>query len=170
MNFLKSLSNSPQLRTASSAPVVCIAQKLSEPQDIFCIMQSLEHLLYLDVRVAIQTDRATAAFCELEVFTKKHPLRFALLDEREDAKHQTLLESSELLLFPSSLSPTHSPELKAGLNRDATLVLFADTVNRRKLAQLSEMVHNVFFFYKKTPEAFWDALSRAIDFHRKKAK
>jgi starch synthase len=150
------------LAPAPRGPVFVMVTRLAEQKGIDLLFPVLDRLLADDVRLIILGEGKTSYERELLIASKRHPERFAYRQSmREPIAHLTYA-GGDAFLLPSHFEPCGLSAMYA-LKYGALPIARATGGLYESIQDYdpSNETGNGFLFFDYTPEALWDAITRA---------
>jgi starch synthase len=160
-----------ELDPTPAGPVVAMVTRLAQQKGIDLLIPLLDRLLAHDVRLVILGEGDTAFERELAIASRRHTGRFAYQQRLDLPLSHLIYAGADVFLIPSHFEP-------CGLNAMYALKYGAIPV-ARSVGGLFESLQdddpqsgtgNAILFHNDSAEAFWDAIRRALQFHRDRSR
>lgn len=142
----------------SAVPVASIISRLSEQKGFNFLLESLEQILSLPVRIVALAIGSPSLANQLREAEKKHPNRFKFVERFDIEFAQRLYAGSDLFLMPSAYEPCGLGQMIAMRYGSVPIV--------RRTGGLADTVHdgaNGFVFEARSGQALYEAIYRAVE-------
>lgn len=146
-----------------NGPVIAMVSRLAEQKGIDLLLPIIDRLLADDVRLVILGEGDTGYERDLLIASKRHAERFAFIHQLDTRLSHLIEAGADISLAPSHFEPcglTAMYSLKYG-----TLPVARATGGLFQIVQDYDATTdsgNGFVFYDYQPEAFFDAIGRAV--------
>lgn len=143
-------------------PVFAMVSRLAEQKGIDVLLPLIDRLLADDVRLVILGEGDPRYERDLMIASRRHPERFAFQQSLDERFSHLIAAASDVTLMPSHFEPCGLSAMYA--LRYGSLPIARATGGLHQIIEDYDPTTNAgtgFLFFDYSPEAFWDAITRA---------